>query len=210
MIKVLVCDDHAVVRKGIRGILSETDDIAVMGEAATAPDVLRLVREQRWNVVVLDISLPGGNGIELIGEIRRERPDARVLILTMHPEEQYAVRALRAGASGFLTKESAPEKLVEAVRRVASGGKYVTPELAETLASAISGELPGQPHERLSDREFEVLKLIASGRTVSQIAQDLSLSVKTISTHRTRILQKMNMSTNAELTHYAIKAGLVS
>jgi DNA-binding NarL/FixJ family response regulator len=210
MIKVLVCDDHAVVRKGIRQILAETGDISVMGEAATAADVMRLVREQRWNVVVLDISLPGGNGIELIGEIRRERPEARVLILTMHPEEQYAVRALRAGAAGFLTKESAPDKLIEAVWRIAAGGKYVTPELGETLASAIAGELPGQPHERLSDREFEVLKLIASGRTVSQVAQDLSLSVKTISTHRTRILQKMNMSTNAELTHYAIKAGLVS
>lgn len=210
MIKVLVADDHAVVRRGLRQILSETEDILVGGEAATAPEVLDQVRAQRWNVVVLDISLPGGNGIELIADIKRERPEARVLILTMHPEEQYAVRAIKAGAAGFLTKESAPEHLIDAVRRVAGGGRYVSAALGETLASVLAGESGGAPHERLSDREFEVLRMIASGKTVSEIAQDLALSVKTISTHRTRILKKMNMSTNAELMRYAMRAGLVT
>jgi two-component system, NarL family, invasion response regulator UvrY len=210
VIKVMVADDHAVVRRGLRQILAETTDILVQGEAAAAPDVLTLVREQRWDVVILDIGLPGGNGIDLIGQIRRERAEARVLILTVHSEEQYAVRAIRAGAAGFLTKESAPEKLIDAVRKIASGGRFLSPELAETLASLVAGEATGQPHDRLSDREFEVLKMLASGQTVSQVAQRLSLSVKTISTHRTRILKKMNMRSNAELTHYALKNGLVT
>jgi DNA-binding NarL/FixJ family response regulator len=154
--------------------------------------------------------LPGGSGIELIGEIKKVRPDARVLILTVYSEEQYAVRSIKAGAAGFLTKESASDRLIEAVRKIAAGGRYVTAELAETLASLLAGETAGQPHERLSDREFEILKLLASGKTVSQVAQELCLSVKTVSTHRTRILKKMNMKTNAELTHYAVKSGLVS
>lgn len=190
-------------------MLAEVGDIFIGGEAGSAPEVIELVRNERWDVVVLDISLPGGNGIELIDVIRRERPDARVLILTVFSEEQYAVRAIRAGAAGFLTKESAAEKLIEAIVKIANGGRYVTPELAETLASVLAGETSGQPHERLSDREFEILKMIASGRTVSQVAQDLALSVKTVSTHRTRILRKMNMKTNAELTHYAVRRGLV-
>jgi two-component system, NarL family, invasion response regulator UvrY len=210
MIKVLVADDHEVVRRGLRQILAETGDILVAAEAGSASDVMRLVREQRFDVVVLDISLPGGSGIELIGEIKKERPDTRVLILTVYSEEQYAVRAIRAGAAGFLTKESASDRLIEAVRKIAAGGRYVSAELAETLASLLAGETVGQPHERLSDREFEILKLLASGKTVSQVAQELCLSVKTVSTHRTRILKKMNMKTNAELTHYAVKSGLVS
>lgn len=210
MIKVLVADDHAIVRRGLRQILAETPDIMVAGEAATAQEVLRLVREERWNVVVLDISLPGGSGLELLSTIRRERPELPVLILTVYPEEQYAVRAIRAGAAGFLTKESAPEKLIEAVRKVASGGRWVSAELAETLASVLAGESGGAPHERLSDREFEILKMLASGKTVSEVAHELSLSVKTVSTHRTRMLKKMNMRTNAELTHYAVRSGLVS
>lgn len=210
MIKVLIADDHPVVRLGLRQILAESGDIHVGGEACSAEEVVQAVRGQRWDIVVLDISLPGGNGIELIADIRRERPEARVLILTVHSEEQYAVRAIRAGAAGFLNKESAPERLTEAIRKIASGGRYVSAELAETLASLLAGEARGQPHERLSDREFEILKLLASGKTVSQVAQDLSLSVKTISTHRTRILKKMNMKTNAELTHYAVRQGLVT
>jgi two-component system, NarL family, invasion response regulator UvrY len=210
VINVLVADDHEVVRRGLRQILAETGDILVSAEAASAHDVMRLVRQQRFDVVVLDISLPGGNGIELIGEIRKERPDARVLILTVYSEEQYAVRAIKAGAAGFLTKESASDRLIEAVRKIAAGGRYVSAELAETMASLLAGETVGHPHERLSDREFEILKLLASGKTVSQVAQQLSLSVKTVSTHRTRILKKMNMKTNAELTHYAVKNGLVS
>ncbi len=209
MIKVLVADDHAVVRRGLRDILAATGDILVGGEAATAHDVRRLVREQRWDVVVLDISLPEGNGLDLTADIRRERPETPVLILTMHSEQQYAIRAIKAGAAGFLTKESAPDRLIEAVRKIAGGGRYVSAELAETLASVLAGEAPGQPHDRLSDREFEILKMLASGRTVSQVAQTLALSVKTVSTHRTRLLKKMNMKTNAELTHYAVRNGLV-
>jgi DNA-binding NarL/FixJ family response regulator len=209
MIKVLVADDHAVVRRGLRDILAETGDILVAGEAKTAPEVLELVRKQRWDVIVLDISLPGGNGLELAADIRRERPETPVLILTVHSEQQYAVRAIKAGAAGFLTKESAPEQLIDAVRKIAGGGRYVSAELAETLASLFAGEAGGQPHERLSDREFEIMKLLASGKTVSQVALDLALSVKTVSTHRTRMLRKMNMKTNAELTHYAVRNGLV-
>jgi DNA-binding NarL/FixJ family response regulator len=210
VIKVLVADDHAIVRRGLRQILAETQDILVGGEAATAQQVLQLVREQRWTVVILDIGLPGGSGLELLGEIRKERPDLPVLVLTVHPEDQYGVRAIRAGAAGFLTKESAPEKLIEAVRKVAGGGRYVSAELAETLASVVAGESRGTPHERLSDREFEILKMMASGKTVSEVARELSLSVKTVSTHRTRILKKMGMRTNAELTTYAVRNGLVT
>jgi two-component system invasion response regulator UvrY len=209
VIKVLVADDHAIVRRGLRQILSETQDILVGGEAATAAEVLQRVREERWTVVVLDISLPGATGLQLLADMRRERPETPVLILTAHPEEQYALRAIRAGAAGFLSKESAPERLIEAVRKVASGGRYVSAELAETLASVLAGEAKGEPHERLSDREFEIFKMLASGKTVSEIAQDLSLSVKTVSTHRTRLLKKMEMRTNAELTHYAVRSKLV-
>jgi len=210
VIKVLVADDHAVVRRGLRQILAETPDIMVGGEAATAAEVLRLVREQRWSVVVLDISLPGGSGLEILSTLRKECPTLPVLVLTVYSEEQYAVRAIKAGAAGFLTKESAPERLIDAVRKVANGGRWISAELAETLASVLAGEGSGAPHERLSDRELEVLKMLASGKTVSQVAQELSLSVKTVSTHRTRILKKMNMRTNAELTHYAVRSGIVS
>jgi two-component system invasion response regulator UvrY len=209
VIRVLVCDDHAVVRRGLRQILSETQDIEVAGEATNAHEVLRLVREQSWNAVVLDINLPGGSGIELLADIRRDKPALPVLILTVYSEEQYAVRAIRAGAAGFLNKESAPVKLVEAVRKVAAGGRYVSGELAETLASLLAGEGRGAPHEILSDREFEILKMLASGKTVSEVARELTLSVKTVSTHRTRILKKMNMKTNAELMSYAMRSRLV-
>ena len=210
MIKVLVADDHAVVRRGLRQILAETPDILVGGEASTLPEVRQRIHDERWDVVVLDINMPGGSGIELLAELRKESPSVRVLVLTVYSEEQYAIRAIRAGAAGFLTKESAPEKLLEAVRKVAAGGRYVSVELAETLASLVAGEAGGAAHERLSDREFEVFKMLASGRTVSQVAQDLNLSVKTVSTHRTRILKKMDMRTNAELTHYAVKSGIVA
>lgn len=209
MVKILVVDDHAVVRRGLRQILAETQDLHVGGEASTAAEAMEKVRAERWDVIMLDVGLAGKSGLDVIADIRKLRPEARVLVLTMFSEEQYAVRAIRAGAAGFLTKESAPEKLVEAVRKVASGGRFITPELAETLASMVAGEGSGKPHERLSNREFEILKLIGSGKTVSEIAEDLTLSVKTVSTHRTRILAKMDMKTNAELTHYAVKNGLV-
>jgi DNA-binding NarL/FixJ family response regulator len=210
MIKILVVDDHAVVRRGLREILAETQDLHVGGEAATAPEALAKVQEERWDVIMLDLALAGRSGLDLIADIRRLRPEARVLVLTMFSEEQYAVRAIRAGAAGFLTKESAPDKLVDAVRKVASGGRFITPELAETLASMVAGEGSGRPHERLSNREFEILKLIGAGRTVSQIAEQLGLSVKTVSTHRTRILRKMEMKTSAELTRYVVTNQLVS
>ncbi len=209
MIKVLVADDHAIVRRGLKQILADTQDIMVAGEAGTAADVTRLLREERWTVVVLDISLPGATGLELLADVKREWPDLPVLILTAYPEDQYAVRAIRAGASGFLTKESAPERLIEAVRKVAGGGRYVSAELAETLASVLAGEAKGAPHERLSDREFEIFKMLSSGKTVSEVAVELALSVKTVSTHRARILKKMEMRTNAELTHYAMRNRLV-
>jgi DNA-binding NarL/FixJ family response regulator len=209
VIKVLVADDHGIVRRGLRQILTESADIVVGGEAATSDEVMRLVLKEHWTVVLLDLKLPNSSGLDLLMQIRKERPQLAVLILTMYPEDQYAVRALKAGAAGFLTKETAPDKLVDAVRKVAAGGRYVSAELAETLASLLAGEGKGAPHERLSDREFEVLKMLASGRTVSQVAESLSLSVKTVSTHRARLLKKMNMTTNAELTHYAVRNGLV-
>lgn len=209
MIKVLIADDHAVVRRGLRQILSETSDILVAGEASAVQEVRELVREQRWDVVVLDITMPGGSGLDLLTELRRLSPSPRVLVLTVYPEAQYAVRAIRAGAAGFLTKESAPEQLIAAVRKVAVGGRYVSNELAEALASLVAGEAQGPPHERITDREFEVFKMLAAGRTVSQVAQELALSVKTVSTHRTRILKKMEMKTNADLTQYAVRNALV-
>jgi two-component system, NarL family, invasion response regulator UvrY len=209
VIKILIADDHAVVRRGLRQILTETDDFHVAGEAGSAPEVLAAVQRERFDVVVLDVTLPGGNGIDLIADIRRYRPEARVLILTMFSEEQYAIRAIRAGAAGFLTKEAAPDRLVEAVRKIAGGARFISPEVADALASAVAGESQGRPHELLSNRELEILKMIGSGKTVSQIAHELGLSVKTVSTHRTRILRKMVMKTNAELTRYVVTTKLV-
>ena len=209
MIKILIADDHAVVRRGLRQILSEAHDLLVAAEANSAAEVLAALQRERFDVIVLDVAMPGRSGLELLPEIRKLRPETRVVMLTMFSEEQYAVRAIRAGAAGFLTKETAPEKLVDAVRKVAGGGRYISAELAETLASVVAGEAKGRPHELLSNREFEILKKIGSGKTVSQIAEELGLSVKTVSTHRTRILAKMGMKTNAELTHYAVKNALV-
>jgi len=208
MIRVMIADDHAVVRRGLRQILAETDDIHVVGEAGNADEVRAQARDVRWDVLVLDMNMPGGSSFELLKDVRAQDPKAKVLVLTMFQEEQYGVRCIRAGASGFLSKESAPEKLLEAVRKLAQGGKYVSVELAEALASAVAGESDGNPHERLSDREMEVFRWLAAGRTVSQIAEELSLSVKTVSTHRTRILKKMGMGSNAELMRYALMNGL--
>jgi two-component system, NarL family, invasion response regulator UvrY len=209
VIRLLVADDHAIVRRGLRQIVADAPDLSVAGEAATADEVLARVEERSWDAVILDLSLPGGNGLDLLAEVKRRRPDLPVLILTVHSEDQYAVRALRAGAAGYLTKESAPELLVEAVRKVVRGGKYVSPAVAERLAFNLGKDADRPPHETLSDREYQVLRMVASGKTVSEVAEALSLSVKTVSTYRTRILEKMGMKTNAELTHYAIKNGLV-
>ena len=209
MIKVLIADDHAVVRKGLRQILEEDSEIVVAGEASNGREVMELVRTGTWDALVLDITMPGRSGLDVLKEVRLEQPRLPILVLSMHSQEQYAARVLKSGASGYLPKESAPEELVKAVRKVCSGGKYVSAEQAEKLAFMLDGASDRPPHEALSDREFEVLRLIASGKTVSQIAGDIHLSVKTVSTYRSRILEKMRMKTNAELTTYAVKNDLV-
>jgi len=209
MIRVLIADDHAVVRKGLGQIISETLDIQVAAEAASGPEVLDLARRQAFDVVVLDLSMPGQSGLDVLKQLRAEHPALAVLVLSMHAEDQYAIRVLKAGAAGYLTKESAPDELVKAIRRVAGGGKYMSPEVAEALLFHLEADAEGPLHATLSDREFQVMRLLASGKTVSEIADDLSLSVKTISTYRTRVLEKMHMKSNAELTHYAIKNELI-
>ncbi|MGQ0750419.1 MAG: response regulator [Betaproteobacteria bacterium] len=208
-VRVLIVDDHAIVREGLKRILADAPDLTVAGEAATGTDAIRMVKEQSWDVMLLDISMPGPNGLEVLRVVKDHSPKMPVLILTMYPEDQYAVRMLKAGAAGYLTKEGAPAQLVSAIRKVASGGKYISPAVAEKLAWELERKRQPATHEDLSNREFEILRLIASGKTVSQIAQDLHLSVKTVSTYRMRLLVKLNMKSNAELTHYAIKGGLV-
>lgn len=209
MIKILIADDHAIVRRGLKQILTETPDMIVAGEAHNGQELLEKMQTDQWDVVVLDISMPGRGGLDILKQMKSERPKLPVLMLTIHPEDQYAVRVLRAGASGYLTKESAPDHLVEAIRKVARGGKYISPHLAEKLAFGLESVSERPPHEALSDREFQVLRLIASGKTVKEIGEELSLSVKTISTYRARILEKMRMKNNAEMTHYAIQQKLV-
>jgi len=208
MIKVLIADDHAVVRQGLKQILSEQPDMNVLGEAGSIPELLDHVRKQKWDIVVLDIGMPGRGGLDGLKELKQEQPKLPVLILSIHPEDQFAVRALKAGASGYLTKDSAPEELVQAIRKLLTGRKYISAELAEKLATDLEANTAKTRHETLSDREFQILRLIASGKSVTEIAQKLSLSVKTVSTYRARILEKMNMRTNAELMHYAIKHNL--
>ena len=209
MIKALIADDHAVVRQGLRQILQETSDMQVAGEAATGPEALDRARADSYDVVVLDITMPGRSGFEVLKDLRVEQPALPVLVLSMHAEEQFAVRLLKAGAAGYLNKESAPDELVKAIRKVVAGGRYVSPTLAEKLAFEIDAGSDRLAHETLSDREFQVMRMMASGKTVKEIAAELSLSVKTISTYRARILAKMNLHTNAELIHYAITNQLV-
>jgi two-component system invasion response regulator UvrY len=210
MIRIIIADDHAIVRAGLKQILSENSDMSVVGESSDGQDLLEKVRENEYDVVLIDISMPGRNGLEILKQLKIEKPELPVLVLSMHPEEQYAIRTLKAGASGYLTKETASDKLVEAIRRVAQGKKYVSPTLAEKLADSIRKDSVSMPHESLTDREYQVLCMIASGKSVSDIAKELFLSVKTVSTYRTRILEKMNMKNNSELTHYALKNKLLS
>ncbi len=207
MIKIIIADDHPVVRKGLKQILSEETDVELVKEARNDSEVLNLLHAHDWDAVVLDITMPGRGGLELLTELKRLRPKLPVLVLTVHPEDQYAVRALKEGASGYMNKESAPEELVQAIRKIIRGGKYVSAALAEKLASMIGAE--AQPHENLSIREYQVMLLIASGKTVSEIAEEMSLSIKTISTYRTRILEKMEMTNNVELARYAMKHNLI-
>ncbi len=207
--RILIVDDHAVVRTGLKQILNEASEPFEMEEAASGCDAVKKVREGDWDMVLLDIGLPDKNGIEVLKQIKSEHKKLPVLMLSMYPEDQYAVRALRAGASGYMTKESAPDELLNAITKVSNGGRYVSAELAEMLVFGLDEDSDKPAHEQLSDREYEVLRMIASGKAVSEIAEELKLSVKTISTYRARILEKMNMRHNAELTHYAIKHGLV-
>ena len=207
-IRVLIADDHAIVRQRLRQILSAPPDLTVAGEAENGVQAVQMVRAGDWDVVLMDVSMPDRNGIDALKLIKKEFPRLPVLILSMYPEEQYAIRALKAGAAGYLTKQSAPELLVPAIRQVASGKKYVSPSLAEELANAIGDDSERPPHEKLSDREYQTLCMIASGKTPAEIAEALNLSVKTVSVYRARLLEKMNLRNNAELTHYGLKHGL--
>ncbi len=208
-IKVLIADDHAIVREGLKQILADTKDIIVAGDAENGLDAIKLARKGDCNVLLLDISMPDRSGIEVLKQVRKENPRLAVLMLSMHREDQYAIRSLKAGAAGYLNKQSAPAELVNAIRQVAAGHKYISASLAQELANQIGDDHELPPHETLSDREYQTLTMIASGKTVSDIAAELLLSVKTISMYRSRLLQKMKLRHNAELTHYAIKNHLV-
>jgi len=209
MIRLLIVDDHPVVRQGIRQMLAETTDIVVGDEAVNGSEALERARGQEWNVILLDLSMPGSDGLELVKQLRSERPRTAILVLSMHPEDQFALRAIRAGASGYLTKNSAPTELVTAIRRVGGGAHYLSPWLAERLAREITGEPTKSVHEQLSDREYQIMLKIASGKTVKEIAAELSLSPKTVGTYRFRLTRKMQLTTDAELTGYVFRNRLL-
>ncbi len=208
MLKVLIADDHAIVRKGLQQIVKEQAPFIQVEEASDGQEVLDKVYSTEWDCLVLDISMPHRSGLDILHEVRHSRPNLPVLILSMHPEEQYAVRVLKAGAAGYMTKDTALDELVGAIERVTAGGKYVSASLAEKLAFGLSGQLDRLPHETLSDREYTVLLMIGQGKSVSEIADELGLSVKTISTYRSRILEKLDMKSNADLIRYVIDNGL--
>ncbi|KQN75461.1 MULTISPECIES: response regulator transcription factor [unclassified Duganella] len=209
IIKVFIADDHAIVREGLKQILAETRDIIVAGEAENGLEAVKLFRKSECQVMLLDISMPDRSGIDVLKQIKKEKPDLAVLMLSMHREDQYAIRSLKAGASGYLTKQSAPRELVNAIRQVAGGQKYISPALAQELANHVGEDHEAPPHDSLSDREYQTLTMIASGKTVGVIAKELSLSVKTVSEYRARLLVKMKLKNSAELTHYAIKNQLI-
>lgn len=209
LIRVIIVDDHAVVRKGISQILEATEDIIVTDEASSGDELLAKIQNYKYDVVLLDISMPGKDGLITLREIKQNKPDLPVIIFTVYPEEQYAIRVLKAGAAGYINKQTEPQEIITAIRRVVEGKKYISPSLADILATNVSSESKAPLHEILSDREFQVMCYIASGKTITTIANELGLSVNTISTYRIRILEKLKMKTNAELTHYAIKNGLV-
>ncbi len=209
MIRVLIADDHAIVREGLKQIVAQTIDIKVVGEATNAGEVVPKVRSLKPDLLLLDISMPGRSGLDVLIEMRKDHPEIPVLILSLHTEDQYAVRTLKAGAAGYLTKESAPDELIAAIRKASSGGKYISSRLAERLALHLVSDKTPNPHELLSNREFQVFRMIAMGKTVTEIGDELSLSVKTISTNRTRILEKMQMKNNAEITQYALQHDLI-
>jgi two-component system, NarL family, invasion response regulator UvrY len=208
-LRVLIADDHPVIRRGLREILEGAYGNVITGEATTSQEALDCVWKAHWDLVLLDITMPGRSGMDVLKEVRRSRPQLPVLILSVHDEEEYALRVIKAGAAGYVTKNKAPEVLLEAVGKVLGGGKYISPALAERLAAYLQGGERERPHEALSDREFEVMRLLASGKTVSAVAVQLALSVKTVSTYRTRIMEKMKMQTNADLTKYAMANSLI-
>ena len=209
MIRIVIADDHAILRQGVRQILLAQSDMDVVGEAANYSEVMQQVRREECDVLLLDIAMPGKNGIDTLKQVKQEYPKLSVLILSMYPEDQYAIRALKAGASGYLTKVTAADQLVQAIRQVTRGRRYITAELAESLAANISGNQDVPAHELLSDREFQTLRQIAAGRTLAQIGEELALSPKTVSVYRARLLAKLQLSTNAELTRYALEHKLV-
>lgn len=209
MIRILIADDHAIFRRGLKDILQEELPRTTFGEADDARTTLERVRQKCWDIVVLDVSMPGRSGVEVLQEIKHTQPKVPVLILSTYPEEQYATRMLKAGAAGYITKVNAPKEVVHAVQRILAGGKYVSPSLAEKLATELQMGAEGAPHERLSHREYEIMSLIAAGKTVKEIASELSLSVATVSTHRARMLKKMGLRTNAQVMRYAMQNRLV-
>jgi two-component system invasion response regulator UvrY len=210
VIKILIADDHAVVRKGVRHILSEFPDDVTASEAGDSYEVIDKIRKNDYDLVLLDIAMPGKDGLEALKEIKIEKPKLPVLILSMFPEEQFALRALKSGASGYLTKESIPEELLKAIKKILRGGKYVSESFSDELLLVIDRDVEKLPHETLSDREYQVMLMIAAGKTRKEIAEKLFLSVKTVSTYRTRILEKMGMKTNADLTNYMNKHNLIT
>jgi two-component system, NarL family, invasion response regulator UvrY len=209
MLRVFIADDHPVVRQGLKGILADQTDMFLAGEAGTGQELMDKMRDAPCDVILLDINMPGRGGLDILSDLRRSYPKTPVLILSIYPEDQFGPRVLKSGAAGYMNKETACEQLVGAIRKVCSGGKYISAALAEKIASDLAADAQGAPHERLSHREYQVMRLIASGKTVSQIARELSLSQKTISTHRARLLDKMRMKTNAELTFYALSNKLI-
>jgi len=209
MIRILVVDDHAILRRGLRDILAHELEGVICAEAGNAQEVVAQVQSEPWDLVILDITMPGRSGLDLLRDLKQLRPELPVLILSMHPEDQYAKRVLKAGAAGYMNKETAPKELVKAIRKVLAGGRYASEALAEKLAFDLSAGAANQCHEMLSDREFEVLRMIASGKTISRIAEELHLGVTTVSTYRVRILEKLGMENNSELIRYALQNRLI-
>ncbi len=209
MINILIADDHVLIREGLKKILKNEPDMVVVGEAQNTRELFKHAKKGNLSIILLDISMPGESGLDALRDLRKESPKVPILILSMHPEDRFAVRALRAGASGYITKETAVEELVNAIRKIVWGGKYVSQSLAEKLAFELNGETDKPPHMALSDREFQVMRMIAAGKKRTEIAEELSLSLSTVNTYRTRILEKMRMETNVELARYAIEHGLI-
>lgn len=209
MIRILLADDHTLIRDGLKQIFADTEDLLVAGEAASGHEVLARVREAEWDILLLDLSMPGRSGLELVKQIKSEKPRLPILVLSMHDAEQYAMRAMRAGAAGYLTKDSDAPQLIEVVRKIARGGVFVSPAVAEQMAREIMPGTAGLPHTLLSDREYQVFRMIAAGSGIGEIALDLALSVKTVSTHKTRIMQKMNLANQTELVRYALRHKLL-